>query len=382
MPNLTPEEFRQLFQRLYQQKVRNYQQGFAPQFQTGLRETIEAITPGPGANLPNIPAETLPGKIGRFAGQALPEIAAAAGVEALTGGLGAPLAARILAGGATAGLVSGLRSGEPVAGAALGAGTAGALGLLGRLGRRAVPAAAEEALASAEPAALAAGRAPLALPAEFAQEAAARPFVSPGRVGPQLALPSGLPGESLGLQDLFARAAKGDTAAFREAAAALGSTPESIAAQIVRLNRGAAGKMLPKRLLGDNYRQALQRLEAEGAAPPAPAVPQPSPSVSEAVSLMDTLKKKLISGEAGREVSEGEAIRIATRAKLNRELLAAAQRDLSPEVAERAAKVLPTALDGADDTALAILDETIQDLSPQNIARLAAHLSSKNFCKR
>ena len=288
------------------------QRGIPAQFLKNLEATIAGI----GGERPYVsPAQGAGEQVAGFLGRAVPEVAVATGVEALTAGLGTPALLAGALGAGAAGALGGAREAEPLKGAAIGAATGAA-------------------------------------------------FLGAGKL----------------LGPLFRRAATGDSGAFREAAVALGSTPEEAGAIIKTVSRGAEGKALPKRLLGGTFTQELERLQgapAEVAGEVGPHVPT---TPAEAASYVRELKNRFL--QIGKEttVSTDEAARLAAGAAMRQQLIAAAKRDLPAEAAAHAEKHLPNLFAGADRETLAILQETVEDLEPHQISRLAAHLSSKPIC--
>lgn len=366
-----------------------YSSGAVPQGAIGLQEAL-------GAVVPEVSPQTIAERVARFTGQAVPSVAAGIGAEALTGGLATvPLLARAAIGGAAAGAVGSAVPGAPgpVTGAAIGAGASFALGGLGRIlaqvvGRsKAAQLIKEEAVKAGM--SFDEGLAAAGLPGpEFTPGAS--PFGAGGgataletlSAAERLAIPParqlGLFGEAIqppSLADDLRAAVSGNTAAFRRTAANLGATPEEVS---LLVSQNAAGRAVTR---AANYTTELEKLNTRVPTPPVPELAAPPTAPAEVLALLENLKTSIKTGvKAAPQVSEAEAARIASKELLNRQLVASMGERVGgvggPEAAAAAQKSLTKVLESADDATRALLEETVEDLNPENIARFAAHLSN------
>jgi len=354
---ISPAEFAALME---QSAAEDEAQGFGPQFGAGLSETLQSIPAFfTGEQVQRAPTSpTFAGQAGRFLGQAAPEVAVGAGVEALTAGLGIPLglAARGALGGAAAGLTGGLREGTPVTSAAMGVGGALGASALGKVLSKLFGSKAAQQLVQRDAASTL---------DEIAS--AANPYIA------AKAVPSINP-----MDDLMRRAAEGDPYAFGPAAQSLGMGEAEIAGVLAKAPQGTKQ--------GQYFADALARKAKESAdaallpPPVASSPPMPEELAQQGAASLKALKESIETGKPlPPSLTPEDAVRTLAKEKLRRELIASAKAELGDEAAEKAEKGLTRVFQDVDDETLHYIDESIEMITnPKAMSAFADKLS--NIC--
>ncbi|MGH9425877.1 MAG: hypothetical protein ACRD2L_06170, partial [Terriglobia bacterium] len=174
-----------------------------------------------------------------------------------------------------------------------------------------------------------------------------------------------------GLSDLFQLASQGDAGAFRQAAISLGASSQETSRMLLRASRTLGGDTASAANRGVNFIEELENLAKPKSLPLAmPPVPT---SPSEAAQLFDGLKAQLTGkAPAVREVTNAEAARVLDKEYARRQMIASIRQDIGEDAAVQAEKNLPRVFAATDDAALQLFNDTLEDLTPENISRFAA----------